>query len=455
MADVKQQHDFSQGSVPGAIMRLALPMTTAQLFNILYSIADRIYMGHLPDNGQLVLTGVGVTLPIVSILNALASLCGVGGAPLASICRGKGDHDEAERIMGNSFVLLLIFGVAAMALVLAFKRPILYLFGASDATFPYADEYLTIYALGTVFLMIGLGMNPFINAQGFGRMGMLTVLSGAVVNAILDPILIFVLRMGATGAALSTVIAQVISAVWVLFFLGGRRATLRLRPRRMRIQAARTRSILALGLSGFFVGLTNSLTQVVSNATLQHYGGDLYVGVMTILNALREVITMPIQGMNNGTTPVLSFNFGAKLYSRVRHGIRFSIRLTVLYGALVWILIMLAPGLLIRMFTSDAATIAAGIPALRSYFCLFVFMSVQLSSQVVFVSLARAKNAIFFSLLRKVVIAAPLTVLLPLMFGTQGVFVAEAISQLVCGLICFSTMYLTVYRPFERLEDGV
>ena len=435
-------------------MKLALPMTAAQLVNVLYSVVDRVYLGRLPDSDSLALTGLGITMPIVSILMGLANLCGTGGAPLCSMSRGRGDDGEAERVMGNAFLLLLILGGAATAFFLALKGPILYLFGASPDTFPHADGYLTIYLLGTLFVMISLGMNPFINAQGFGRTGMMTVLLGAAVNLILDPVLIFVFHMGVRGAALATVISQALSAAWVLAFLTGKRAILRLRRENLRLEAGRTRRIVSLGLSGFFVNLTTSLVQVVCNATLQRCGGDTYVGVMTIINSIREVFIMPVHGLTNGSQPVAGYNYGAKQYSRVRQSIRFSVGVTVAYSAAFWVCAMLVPGALIRVFKSDPEILAAGVPALRIYFSMFLFMSLQIAGQGVFVGLGRSKQAVFFSLLRKAIVNAPLTVLLALWMGADGVFTAEAVSQLVGGLACFTTMYLTVYRPLGRLADG-
>ncbi len=451
---VDQRNDFSKGSISKAILSLAVPMTAAQLVNILYSVVDRIYLGRIPGTGHLALTGLGITIPIISILNAFANLCGMGGAPLCSIERGKGDHEEAERVMGNSFALLLLMGVAAMAACFLAKRPMLYLFGASDVTFPYADEYLSIYLCGTLFVMISLGMNPFINAQGFGRIGMLTVVLGAVVNLVLDPIFIFALGMGVRGAALATVIAQGCSALWVLKFLTGKKAILRLKWGNLRLKARRVGRIIALGLSGFFMSLTNSLVQVVCNKTLQVFGGDLYVGIMTIINSLREVFFMGIQGLNNGAQPVIGFNYGAGKYSRVRQCVRFSTGVTVGYAVLVWAVMMALPGPLIRLFNDDAATVACGILPMRIYFCLFVFMSLQIAAQSIFVGLGKSRQAVFFSLLRKAVINAPLTVILPVVGrGTNGVFEAEAISQLIGGVACYLTMYFTVYRPMGRLED--
>ena len=449
-----RRNDFSQGSIPRNIMSLAVPMTAAQLVNVLYSVVDRVYLGRLSETDSLALTGLGVSMPIISILMGFANLCGTGGAPLCSISRGQGDDREAERVMGNAFLLLLILGAAGTAFFLALKQPILYLFGASADTLPYADGYMSIYLWGTLFVMISLGMNPFINAQGFGRVGMMTVLLGAVVNIALDPVLIFGLHMGVRGAALATVFSQGLSAAWVMLFLTGKRAIVRLRWSDLRLDRGRTGKIVSLGLSGFFVNMTNSLVQVVCNSTLQRYGGDTYVGVMTIINTIREVFIMPVQGLTNGSQPVEGYNYGARLYGRVRQAIRFTVGVTVGYSALFWGAAMLFPGALIRVFKSSPAILEAGIPAMRTYFAMFLFMSLQIAAQGTFVGLGRAKQSIFFSLLRKAVINAPLTVILPIWMGASGVFTAEAVSQLVGGLACFTTMYLTLYRPLGRLEDG-
>ena len=376
------------------IIYMAVPMTVAQLINILYNVVDRMYLGRLP--GHLAMTGLGLCLPIISILMGFANLCGMGGAPLCSICRGRGEQEEAEHIMGNSFTLLLLFGTALTVLCLAFRRPILYLFGASDVTFPYANDYLTIYILGTLFVMIGLGMNPFINAQGFSRMGMVTVAVGAVVNIVLDPIFIFGLDMGVRGAALATVLSQACSALWVLKFLTGKRAILKLRLSALKLRIDRVKRILSLGASGFAMSMTNSLAQVLCNATLEAYSGDLYVGVMTVVNSVREVITMPVQGITNGCQPVLGYNYGAGLYQRVRQGIRFTTVLTVGYSVAIWAVVMLLPEPLIRIFNNEPDLIAAGIPAFHIYFATFFCMAFQFIGQSVFVGLGRSKSAIFF-----------------------------------------------------------
>ena len=445
------KNDFSKGSMARNIVHMAVPMTVAQLINILYNVVDRMYLGRLP--GHLALTGLGLCLPIISIIMGFANLCGMGGAPLCSIHRGRGESEEAEGIMGNSFTLLLIFGLGITAFCLLFRRPVLYLFGASDLTFPYANDYLTIYILGTVFVMVGLGMNPFVNAQGFSRTGMLTVTLGAAVNIVLDPIFIFGLDMGVRGAALATVISQGCSAVWVLKFLTGRRAILKLRLPALALRAGRVRRILALGSSGFAMSMTNSLVQVLCNATLQVWGGELYVGVMTVINSIREVISMPIQGITNGCQPVLGYNYGAKEYRRVRQGIRFTACLGIGYSLAAWALVLLFPEALIRIFNDEADLIAAGIPAFRIYFATFFCMSFQFIGQSVFVGLGKSRQAVFFSLLRKAFIVAPLTLLLPVLgLGVNGVFLAEPISNVLGGLACLITMYFVVYRPLGKLE---
>lgn len=449
-----QQNDFSKGSMARCIMSMAVPMTLAQLVNILYSVVDRMYIGHIPGSGQLELAGLGLTLPIISIIMGFANLCGMGGGPLCSIHRGRGELEEAERVLGNAFALLLLFGVMIPLLFMPFRRPLLYFFGASDATFSYAGEYITIYLMGTPFVMVGLGMNPMINAQGFGKKGMMTVLLGAAVNLVLDPILIYGFGLGIRGAAWATVAAQAASAAWVMKFLTGRKAIIRLHAGSMRLTRERTGRILGLGLSGFFVNLTNSLVQVVCNKMLFMTGGDLYVSVMTVINSVREVTFMAVHGLNNGAQPVLGYNFGARCYERVRKGIRFTVGVTVGYSCLVWLAAMVAPGALIRVFNGDEALVAAGIPAMRIYFCMFAVMSLQISGQAVFVALGRSKNAIFFSLLRKAIINAPLTVVMAVTMGTTGVFTAEAVSQLIGGVACFATMYITVYRRLKLRKDG-
>ena len=448
------QNDFSKGSIVKNIINLAVPMTLAQLINVLYNVVDRIYIGRIPGAGSLPLTGVGLCLPILSMVTAFANLFGMGGAPLCSIERGRGNVDEAERIMGNSFAMMVLFGVGLTVLGLVLKRPMLYLFGASDATYPYADQYVTIYLLGSLFVMAGLGMNSFINSQGFGRIGMMTVLLGAVANIILDPIFIFVFHMGVQGAALATIISQFLSAAWIIRFLTGPRTILKLRRSAMKLERRRVLKIMGLGLSGFTMSITNSLVQIVCNATLRDFGGDLYVGAMTVINSIREVVQMPVQGLTNSAQPVMGFNYGAEKYGRVRQAIKFTSAVSIVYTCAIWAGLYFAPGFFIGIFSSEEELLAIGVPAMHIYYFGFFMMSLQMAGQAVFVALGRAKNAVFFSIFRKVIIVFPLTVILPHFWGlgTDGVFLAEPISNFIGGTACYATMLLTVWRELGRRE---
>lgn len=446
------QTDFSHGSVYRNILEVAVPMTFAQLLNLLYNIVDRMYIGRIPEEGTLALTGVGLCFPIITLITAFTYLFGNGGAPLCAMERGRGNDEEAEKLMGNTFTMLLITGVILMVVGFVFYKPILYLFGASDVTFPYAGEYITVYLFGTLFVMISLGMNPFINSQGFGNMGMLTVLLGAVMNIVLDPLFIFVFGMGVRGAAVATVLSQFISAAWVLRFLTGKRAVLHLKKEAMKIQWRRVRNIMALGVSGFIMAFTNSLVQIICNATLQVYGGDLYVGIMTVLNSVREIFTMPVMGLTNGASPVMSYNYGERAYGRVKKAIGFITVVCAAYTLVAWGILQVIPEFFIHLFNSEPELVSKGVPALHIYFFGFVFMALQFSGQSVFVALGKARKATFFSLFRKVIIVVPLTILLPMLdsLGVDGVFWAEPISNLLGGCACFFTMLLTVLPELKN-----
>lgn len=441
------KNDFSKGSVVKNILGLALPMTLAQLINVLYNIVDRIYIGRIPENATMALTGLGLCLPIISMVIAFANLFGMGGAPLCSIERGRGNEQEAEAIMGNSFVMMVLSGVILTVLGLIFKRPMLYLFGASDLTVPYADSYITIYLLGSVFVMIGLGMNSFINSQGFGKIGMLTVLLGAVANIILDPVFIFVFKLGVQGAAWATILSQGLSALWILRFLTGNQAILKLRRKNFRLKRRRILDIVGLGLSGFTMSVTNSLVQIMYNANLALYGGDLYVGIMTVVNSVREVISLPINGLTNSAQPVMGFNYGAGEYGRVKKAIVFMSVVSVAYTTAMWSLVHGFPEFFIRIFNHQGDLVAAGVPAMRIYYFGFFMMSLQFAGQAVFVALGKSKNAVFFSIFRKVIIVIPLILILPGLFrlGVNGIFMAEPISNFAGGLACFGTMLVTVW----------
>ncbi|MBE6951883.1 MAG: MATE family efflux transporter [Ruminococcaceae bacterium] len=447
-------NDFSKGPVWKCIIIQAVPLMIAQLVQLLYNVVDRIYLGHMGDGDSLALTGVGLTFPIVTLIMAFTALFGTGGTPLFSMARGAGDEERAGKILGNSYALLLTSSLILTVTGYVFCRPILFAFGASEQSYVYAKEYLNIYLLGTVFSMTATGLNGYINAQGFPKIGMLSIVIGAAANIVLDPIFIFVFDMGLAGAALATVISQAISAVWVLRFLFGKRVTIPLRPANLRILRDITKDIFKLGTANFIMQGTNCLVQVACNSTLQAYGGDLYVGIMTVVNSVREIFMLPLSGIVNGAQPVISFNYGAKNYRRVMSGIRFNTFIGALYNTLAWALVVLFPRFWFSIFSDDAATIAAGVGALNIYFFGFVFMAFQLAGQTTFTAVGDAKHAITFSLLRKAIIVAPLTLLLPrLGFGVNGVFLAEPISNVIGGLACYLTMRMTVYREInEKLK---
>jgi len=457
-----QATDFSTGSVKKRIIAQAVPLTLAQAVQLLYNIVDRIYIGHLPDVGPAALTGLGVTFPVIVLIAAFTQLVGVGGTPLFSIARGRRDDKEAEAILGNAFALLLIASAGCFIVGYFFRRPILFAFGASEESYFYADEYLRIYLWGTAFSMLTTGLNGYINAQGFPRVGMATTVIGAVINIILDPIFIFTLDMGVAGAALATVISQGISCGWVLAFLLGRRAVLRLRRGSISIRWERSKRIMTLGITGFVMQGTNSMVSIACNNQLQLFGetmmvggGDLYVGIMTVLNSVRELLSLPVGGIANGSQPVIGYNYGAGEHKRVKEGIRFMALLGAGYTLISWAAVMLMPRLMIGLFTDDAMTISAGARMLNIYFFGFIFMSFQFAGQATFQGLGMAKKAVFFALFRKVVIVVPLTLLLPrLGLGVEGVFMAEPVSNIVGGLCCFTTMWRTVYKRLgtERKE---
>ncbi len=443
-----RQNDFTKGSIAGNILRLSGPMTLALLINLLYSVVDRMYIGHMAGDGRSALTGIGLAFPIIAMITAFQSLCSMGGAPLCSIARGEGDDKRAELIMGNAFAMLLGFGVLLTALGFAFKEPVLRIVGASDVTFKYANDYLAVYLIGTVFVMISLGMNPFINSQGFAKTGMLTVLLGAVVNIILDPIFIFALDMGVRGAALATILAQLVSAAWVTVFLTGKKAILKLRPGNLKLQAQIVGRTISLGLTGFTMAITNSAVSILYNASLSRLGGDVYVGVMTVINSVREIVHMPLSGLMSGAQPVLGYNYGAREFGRVREGIKIQTLICVLYTLAVSAVVLAVPQLFIRIFSSDQELLQVGVPAVRSYFCAFFMMAFQMAGQNTFVSLGKAKEAVFFSLLRKAIILIPLILLMPSLtgMGADGIFLAEPLSDVIGGIACFGTMMLTVWR---------
>ncbi len=443
---MQRDHDFSQGSMAKNITAMAVPMIIAQLINVLYNITDRFFIGRIGGGQSLSLTGVGIVFPIINIITAFTNLFGMGGAPLCSIARGRKDDEAAERIIGSSFFMLIITALVLTLIGVVFQDPLLRLFGASSETFPYAKEYFSVYIWGTAASVVGLGMNNFINCQGFGKVGMVSIAAGAVINVILDPLLIFVLDLGVRGAAIATVVAQLVSAVWVLHFLTGRRALLLLRKEHIRWQPAVLLQTVQMGFANFVMAFTNGITQFAYNRALMNLGGDVFVGAMTVITSVREMVIMPVHGITAGSHPVLGYNYGAQKLDRVKKGIAFTTGVCIVYTAVVWGVLFLFPQAAILLFTDDPKLLEVGVDMLHIYFWGFCLMALQFSGQATFTALGKAKYAIFFSLFRKVVLVIPLIWLLPRYMGVSGVFWSEPISNLIGGGACFATMLWMVKK---------
>lgn len=448
--------DFENGTVTQNILGAAIPMLVAQILNLLYNIVDRIYIARIPNVGTAALGAVGLCFPLIVIITAFANLFGSGGAPLFSIYRGKKKEQQANRIMNTSFSMLFVSALVLMIIGLLFAHPLLVLFGASSDALNYALPYMRIYLIGTLPSMVAVGMNPFINAQGYSIIGMLSVAIGAVANLLLDPLFIFVLGFGVNGAGIATVISQFLSAIFVIFFLT-RKSELKMRfikRNEFRECIEYAKNIISLGMAGFIMQLTNSLVTICCNNVLAVTGGDIYISVMTIVSSVRQLVETPIHAMNEGSSPILSYNYGARRPKRVRKaGIVMSI-MVLGYTAIMWGLIILAPRTLIQIFSSDTVLIDNSVTALNQYFAAFIFMDLQYIGQTMFKSLNKKKQAIFFSLLRKVFIVVPLTYFMPyvLNMGTDGVFLAEPVSNVIGGSLCFITMLCTVLPELKRME---
>ncbi len=450
----RRQNDFGSGSIPKVILSQSLPLMLAQLVHLLYNVIDRIYIGHLPEIGSMALTGVGLSFPITTLIMAFTSLFAYGGTPLFAIARGEGNTEKAERFLNQVCGMLVYTSVLLFFVALFWKKPILYLFGASDTSYYYANEYLRFYIFGITGSMLATGLNGFINASGYPRYGMMTIFLGAVLNIVLDPLFIYVLHMGVKGAAIATVISQIVSALYALRFFFSPENPYRLRHDYMLPDFRYLKQMIPLGVTGFIMQGTSALVQILCNVMLRNYGGDLYVGVITIINSIREIFQLPASAISSGSQPVMSFNYGAGKPERIRQSIRFTTLIMGIYTAVALAAVMLFPEFFISIFTDDASLTAPGAAAIRIYFAGFFFMTFQLGGQAVFTSLQKAPQAIFFSLLRKVIIVVPLTLLLPgLGFGVNGVFLAEPVSNIVGGLACFLTMYFTVYKKLPA-ETG-
>ena len=449
----KANQDMGTGSVKKLMVQMAVPAVVAQVINLLYNVVDRIYIGHIPEIGGLALTGVGLFTPILMLLTAFAMLAGSGGAPRAAIAMGQGDKEKAEKIMANCFTVLLLLAVV-LTVVFYFTAPtLLRLFGASDATLPYAVQYSRIYILGSVFVLIVMGMNTFVTTQGFAKISMLTTVIGAAINILLDPIFIFVLKLGVTGAALATILSQMVSAVWILRFLTGKKTILKLRPRNMMLVPNIILPCLGLGLSSFVMVSTESILSISFTSSLARYGGDVAVGAMTVLTSINQLVSMPLSGICQGGQPLISFNYGAKKYDRVKEAFLCQFFACVGYTTVFWILLMVAPGFFAGIFTSDAALVEYTSWALRIFLAGAFSVGFQISCQQTFVALGQAKICLFMACLRKLILLIPLIFILPHFFADKAfaVFLAEPVSDILAALIT-TAAFFTFFR--KMLKEG-
>lgn len=446
-----KEANLGQDPVGGLLFKLALPAILAQLINVLYNMVDRMYIGHIPQTGPSALTGVGVTMPVIMCISAFAALVSMGGAPRASIMMGKGEKEEAERIMGNCAAMLCIVAVILTAVVLIFGKNLLLLFGASENTVVYAWNYMKIYACGTIFVQLALGMNAFINAQGFSKIGMMTVVIGAVCNIILDPIFIFAFGMGVQGAALATIISQGVSCVWILKFLMGTKTTLHLKPQNMKLQAKTVLPCVALGISPFIMQFTESILNVCFNTSLLKYGGDTAVGAMTILGSVMQFTMLPIQGLTQGAQPIVSFNYGANNIGRVKRAFRLLLISCLTYTVVMWSVCMLAPQVFIGIFTGNAELAEYTKWAIHIYMAASLIFGIQIACQQTFIALGNAKTSVFLALLRKVFLLIPLIYILPVFFAnkTMAVFMAEPVAD----IIAVTTTATLFAREYRRLKE--
>ena len=436
------------------MVRLAIPTVVAQLVNMLYNIVDRIYIGHMAD-GRLALTGVGVCMPVIMIVSAFASFAASGGAPRASIAMGKGDDRTAERILGGCFALQIVIAAVLTGVLLIWNRDLLLAFGASENTIGYATDYMNIYALGTAFVQLTLGMNAFVTAQGFAKVGMRTVLIGAAANIVLDPIFIFGLNMGVRGAALATILSQCASCVWVVCFLTGKHTLLRLSPAQMRVDLKLILPCVALGSSTFIMQASESVISVCFNASLLRYGGDLAVGAMTILTSVMQFAMLPLQGLGQGAQPISSYNFGARNAPRVRQTFRLLLTSCLTYSITLWVVIMLFPGVFVRLFNNDPALVEFTVRALRIYCGALFLFGIQIACQMTFVSTGNAPCSIIVAVLRKFVLLIPLIYILPhfLQDQTTAVYLAEPVADgiaVTCTAILFAVQFRKALRGIEN-----
>lgn len=432
---MKNDKDFLGTQPVGKLLlNLALPTVTAQLINMLYNIVDRIYIGHIPKAGAMALTGVGVCMPLIMIVAAFAALVGNGGSPRASIAMGKGDNESAEKILGNCFTLQIVISVILTAVLLIWNRDFLMAFGASEDTIEYGVSYMNIYAVGTIFVQLTLGMNAFITAQGFAKTGMLSVLIGAVANIVLDPIFIFGMNMGVRGAALATIISQSLSCVWVLHFLFGKKTFLRIQTKNLKLKGSIIFPCIALGSSVFVMQASESIISICFNSSLQGYGGDIAVGAMTILTSVMQFAMLPLQGLGQGAQPIISYNYGARNKKRVKSAYGLLLKVSLLYSVLLWAMVMLFPRAFAGLFTSDTALMDFTESALRIYVAALFIFGIQMACQMTFMSIGNVKASIIVAVMRKFVLLIPLIYLMPQIFTadkTKAVYMAEPVADIL------------------------
>lgn len=430
-------------SIPKLLARLAVPAVVAQIINLLYNIVDRIYIGHIPEIGASALTGVGLFAPILMLINAFAMLAGAGGAPRAAIAMGKKDSRTAEKIMGNCFSLLLVLAVILTVVFYIFCPKLLVMFGASEVTLPYAVEYARIYILGSICVLIVMGMNPFITTQGFAKISMLTTVIGAVINIVLDPIFIFVFDMGVAGAALATVLSQAVGAVWILIFLSGKKTTLRLKRENLKLEKSIILPCLALGISSFVMVATESILSISFTSSLSKYGGDIAVGAMTIITSVGQLVTMPLQGICQGGQPIISYNFGARNSDRVKQAFFTQFKVCVTYSTICWLVLLVIPQVFAGIFSPDAALVEYTSWALRIYMAGIISVGFQISCQQSFMALGQAKVSLFLAVLRKIILLIPLIFILPLILENKvfAVFLAEPVSDIIAAIITTSVFF--------------
>lgn len=454
---MEQKSDFLGTEPVGKLLwKLSLPAIAAQIVNLLYNLVDRIYIGHMPGNGDLALTGVGVCMSVIMIVSAFAAFVSSGGAPRASMAMGRGDQNEAEKILGNSFALQILISAVLTAILLLFNRPLLLTFGASEKTIGFATEYMNIYALGTIFVQLTLGMNSFITAQGFATTGMLSVLIGAICNIILDPIFIYGFHMGVKGAALATIISQAASTVWILRFLTGRKTVLRIRRKNLRLEARVLLPSFALGLSSFIMQASESAILICFNSSLLKYGGDVAVGAMTILSSVMQFSMLPAQGLGQGAQPITSYNFGARNTERVKKTFKLLLTATLGYTMAIWVLVMLFPQMFARIFVPNQELIAFTSWALRIYCAGMGLFGAQVACQLTFTSIGNAKASIMVAVMRKFILLIPLIYILPQFLSnkTMGVYLAEPVADIISVLFTAVLFYFQFRKGLKALETN-